>query len=279
MASSSAPERSHSAEFAGKVALITGGASGIGLAAADLLLHRGCRVMIGGISAADVDQAISQLATDSRPENVAGRVADVTDEQAVDELVQDCVSRFGGLDVLITAAGIQRYGSAADTLADQWDEVLAVNLRGTYLAVRYALPHLRSRGGGSIVIVSSVQAFATQTAVAAYTASKGALNALARSIAVDEAGNGVRANTVCPGSVDTPMLRWAAGQYSDGTAEGVQRLIESWGRGHPLGRVAQPGEVAEAIAFLASDRASFITGVSLPVDGGLLSGLAVVIPE
>jgi NAD(P)-dependent dehydrogenase (short-subunit alcohol dehydrogenase family) len=127
-------------------------------------------------------------------------------------------------------------------------------------------------------MVSSVQAFVTQNAVAAYTTSKGALNAFARSIAIDEAKNGIRANTVCPASVDTPMLRSSARSFSDGSDEAAQELVESWGRMHPLGRVAQPDEVAEAIAFLASDRASFITGIALPVDGGLLANAAVVLP-
>jgi NAD(P)-dependent dehydrogenase (short-subunit alcohol dehydrogenase family) len=257
-------------EFDGKVALVTGGSSGIGRAAATLLARRGARVVAAGLGA---DEAAA-------PEHAAVERAevDVTDEDAVAALVDRTVDRYGRLDVLVASAGIQRYGSAAETTAAEWDEVLDVNVKGAFLAARHALPALRASGAGAIVFVSSVQAFVTQSTVAAYTASKGALNALARSVAVDEARFGVRANTVCPGSVDTPMLRFAARTYSDGSDEAVSALVATWGRSHPLGRVARPEEVAEAIAFLASDRAGFITGVALPVDGGLLAQAAVVLP-
>ena len=259
-----------------RVALVTGSASGIGYAAAAALLADGASVMVSGINAADVNAAIESLGGGDR---VAGHAADVTSEDEIVELVAATVSAFGGIDVLVTAAGIQRYGTAADTSAQLWDEVLDVNLKGTFLAVKHCVPQMRRRGSGSVVIVSSVQGFGTQTSVAAYTASKGALNALARSVAVDEARNGIRANAVCPASVDTPMLRAAARDFSDGSPEGEQRLIDAWGRTHPLGRVARPSEIGDVIAFLASDRAGFVTGISMPVDGGLLAALAVALPE
>lgn len=259
------------AEFDGKVAIVTGGLSGIGRATARVLSARGAAVVAAGIPPArDAEAPLPGI------EHVD---VDVTDETATAQLVAHVAATHGGLDIIVTAAGIQRYGTAADTTVDEWNEVLAVNVTGAFHIIKHALPHLRARGGGSIVIVSSVQAFVTQSAVAAYTASKGALNAFARSIAVDEAENAIRANTVCPASVDTPMLRFAARTFSDGSDRAAQALVGSWGRMHPLGRVARPDEVAEAIAFLASDRASFITGVALPVDGGLLAKAAVVLPE
>jgi len=259
----------------GKVALVTGAASGIGQAAADLLAARGATVVAADIATTGAGDGDGGRGSGGLVEHVQ---LDVTDETAVASAVERAAERHGRLDFLVTAAGIQRYGTAADTSAAQWREVMAVNLDGAFHVVRHALPWLRA-SGGAIVLVSSVQAFVTQSAVAAYTTSKGALLALTRSIAVDEAANGVRANAVCPASVDTPMLRWAAAQFSDGTPAAVDALVGTWGRSHPLGRVAQPSEVAEAIAFLLSERASFITGIALPVDGGLLARAAVTLPD
>ncbi|MER7498736.1 SDR family oxidoreductase [Nonomuraea pusilla] len=258
------------AEFDGKVAIVTGGFSGIGRATARLLSARGATVVAAGLPPARDREAPLP--------GVEHVELDVTDEAATARLVEDVAAAHGGLDVVVAAAGVQRYGTAAETGADEWNEVLAVNLTGTFHIVKHALPRLRARGSGSVVIVSSVQAFVTQSAVAAYTTSKGALNAFARSAAIDEARNGIRVNTVCPASVDTPMLRSSARTFTDGTDGAAQELVESWGRMHPLGRVARPEEVAEAVAFLAGDRASFITGIALPVDGGLLASAAVVLP-
>jgi len=258
------------AELEGAVAIVTGGFSGIGRAAAHLMAERGAEVHVIGIRP-ERDAELELV-------GVEHHEVDVTDAQATTGVV-DAVAARSGLDVLVTAAGIQRYGTVTDTRPDDWNALLDVNLTGTFHAVRAALPHLRLSGRGSIVIVSSVQAFVTQAAVAAYATSKGALNALARSIAVDEAGFSVRCNTVCPASVETPMLRLAARTFSDGSGQAVDDLIRSWGRMHPLGRVAQPFEVAEAIAFLAGERSAFITGIALPVDGGLLAKAAVVLPD
>jgi NAD(P)-dependent dehydrogenase (short-subunit alcohol dehydrogenase family) len=258
-------------EFSGKVALVTGAFSGIGQAAADLLSRRGARVVAAGLGAVDATAAPPHASVDSAE-------LDVTDESAVAEVVDSVLARYGRLDVVVTAAGIQRYGSVVETTAHEWDHLMAVNLKGAFLVAKHVLPALRDAGDGSIVFVSSVQAFVTQSGVAAYSTSKAALNGLTRSIAVDEARYGVRANAVCPASVDTPMLRSAARRFSEAGDEGVDAVIENWGRAHPVGRVARPSEVAEAIAFLASGRASFITGISLPVDGGLLAQAAVVLP-
>jgi NAD(P)-dependent dehydrogenase (short-subunit alcohol dehydrogenase family) len=245
--------------FEGKIALVVGGTLGIGRAAAQRLAAEGAAVVTGG----------------REPEaDVAG---DVRDDGYPGALVAHAVERHGGLDVVVYSAGIQRYGTVETTEPETWDEVHGVNVRGAYLVARAAVPALRARGGGAVVLVSSVQATASQTGVAAYAASKGALSTLARTMALDHAREGIRVNSVAPGSVDTPMLRWAADRFrGDGSADDV---IAEWGRVHPLGRVATADEVAAAIAYLASDDARFVTGAELRVDGGLLAGLPVEIPE
>ena len=261
-------------EFRGKVAVVTGGGAGIGLAAARRLAQEGASVVI----CSDREDQAGQAAGGLSEENleVRGMRGDVTSSADMKGLVDFAVEAYGGLDVLVNSAGVQRYGTVADTEESVWDEVLGVNLKGIYLASRHAIPEMRERGG-AIVNVSSVQAIASQRGVAAYTASKGGINALTRAMATDHAEENIRVNAVCPGSVDTPMLRWAADLFKG--EDTVEATVEDWGRMHPLGRVARPEEVAEVICFLASPKASFVTGADYRVDGGLLAALGVTLPE
>ncbi|GAA0949598.1 SDR family NAD(P)-dependent oxidoreductase [Nonomuraea longicatena] len=254
-------------DFAGKVALVTGGSTGIGRAVVERLEAGGASVVFCG----------AEPGAASERERVTGVVADVRSAADMRALADLAVSRYGGLDAVVTCAGVQRYGTVEDTTEELWDEVLDINLKGVYLTCQAAVPRLRERGGGSIVVVSSVQAFASQTRVAAYATSKAALNGLVRSMALDHAADGIRVNAVCPGSVDTPMLRWAADLWKGDRTQ--EELLAEWGRSHPLGRVARPAEVAEMVAFLAGERSSFITGAEHRVDGGLLAQVPVVLPE
>ena len=264
-------------EHEGRVAFVTGATRGIGRASAIELAAQGSVVAVHGL---DLDEARSVVAdieaAGGRALALAGAVED---SAAIGAAIATAVEEFGQLDTLVTSAGIQRYGTAASTPESVWDEVMNVNLKGVYLACHFATPHLRRSAAGSAVIVSSVQGTASQTDVAAYAASKGALHTFARATAVDEGLHGVRVNSVSPGSVDTPMLRASAAGMSDGSDAAVEALLAEWGTAHALGRVAKAAEIASVVSFLASPRASFVTGADIRVDGGLLARLAASLPS
>lgn len=244
-------------------ALIVGGTSGIGLATALLLAERGARVTVAG-------PELTRPESLARPSGIQWVHADVTHP----EEVQACVvsaCRGGTLSALVYSAGIQRYGDVVQTSVEEWDLVHQVNARGAFLAAHFAVPHMPR--GSAIVHVSSVQGTSCQNGVAAYASTKGTLDALTRAMALDHAAQGIRVNAVLPGTVDTPMVRAAAELFRDGKT--VDEVVADWGRLHPMGRVAEPREIAQVIAFLLSDEASFVTGATLPVDGGLLAQLSV----
>jgi NAD(P)-dependent dehydrogenase (short-subunit alcohol dehydrogenase family) len=263
------------AEFSGKVAIVAGGALGIGRAASLKLAREGASVVICSDREEQVEATVAGLRDDGL--EVRGLRADVASSADMKRLMDFAAETYGGVDVLVNSAGVQRYGTVVETEEEVWDEVLDVNLKGIYLASRHAIPEMKKRGGGAIVNLSSVQAFASQKGVAAYTASKGGINALTRAMALDHAEENIRVNVVCPASVDTPMLRWSADLFKG--EKSVEETLKEWGKMHPLGRVARPEEVAEVIAFLASPRASFVTGGDYKVDGGMLAALGVRLPE
>lgn len=242
-------------DLEGKVAVVTGAAMGIGAATATLLSSLGASVVL-------VDRAPATLAGSDGP-NVVVR-ADVATAAGAAAAATAAIDRFGGIDILVNAAGIQRYGDALTTDEQDWDEVMAVNVKSIFLTAKACLPSLIERKG-TIVNVGSVQSVGAFRGAVAYVTSKAAVANLTRALAADFAPD-VRVNAVGPGSVDTPMLRNAAAELA---ADDPDEALRSWGSLHPLARIAQPDEVAEAIAFLAGPRSSFVTGSLLMVDGGM----------
>lgn len=251
-------------KFDGKTVIVTGGALGIGEAVCELLAERGA-----SISILDRDEKAGEKVCRSI-EQKGGRAlfnhVDVSNYSEVATAVEVTQASFGSIDSLVVSAGIQRYGTAVTTDEEQWDEVFGVNLKGAWNAARAVIPFIKQSGGGTIVNVSSVQALASQQNVLAYTASKHGLLGLTRSMAMDFAHDNIRVNAICPGTVDTPMLKWAAALDPD-----PQSVYDACNAMHPLGRIAQPREIAEVVAFLAHGSSSFVTGAIWTVDGGLLT--------
>lgn len=251
-------------DFTGKAIVVTGGASGIGQAAA-----REFAVRHGTVAILDRDERGGQE-TAAALRN-AGFTAlffpvDLAVSAQVESAVEEAAARLNGIDVLASVAGIQRYGTAVTTTEAGWDEVMNANLRGAFLVSKFAVPHMIRRGGGAIVMVGSVQSMSAQRNSAAYVTSKHALLGLARSMAVDFAPENIRVNCVCPGAIDTPLLRWAASLDAN-----PERVLEACSRVSVFGRMGRPEEIAQVIAFLASDSASYITGAAIVADGGLLT--------
>jgi 3-oxoacyl-[acyl-carrier protein] reductase len=219
-----------SGRLEGKRCLVTGAASGIGAAIVEVFAAEGALV-----EAMDRD------------------VVDVADEDAVERAVSDAAERLGGVDVLVNCAGVLAHGTVTSTDLAAWESVFAVNARGTFLMSRAAVP--RMSGGGSVINIASNYALVGGRDAAAYSASKGAVVALTRAMALDHAPDAVRVNCVCPGTVDTPMI-------------GEPRVTESRLARHPIGRIGQPRDVALACVYLASDEAAWVTGAVFPIDGG-----------
>jgi NAD(P)-dependent dehydrogenase (short-subunit alcohol dehydrogenase family) len=252
-----------SISFQNKVAVVTGGASGIGSATVELLCELGARVAILDRNQEQGRLLVERLA--ARGLAASLHACDVVNADSVESAVEAAVRHHGALHVLVHSAGIQRYGDVVSSSLKEWHETFAVHVDGCFHAMRFALPHIVAAGGGAVVIVGSVQTVTAVAGSAAYVAAKHSLAGLARAVALDFAKSNVRANCVMPGAVDTPMLRWSANLAPD-----PQAVLDGCARAHPLGRIAQPLEIARAIAFLASDWASFITGATLLVDGGML---------
>jgi meso-butanediol dehydrogenase / (S,S)-butanediol dehydrogenase / diacetyl reductase len=245
-----------------RVAIVTGGAYGIGKAIVSRCAAENDTVVIADINA-DRGRQLEQ----SVP-HALFKQTDVQSEEQIAELIEFTVSRFGKIDVLCNNAGIERYKAAQEYSSADWSAIINTNLRGAFLATKYAFPHLRKQKG-CVVFTSSVQAIANERNISLYASSKAGLLGLMRGLAVDFARAGVRVNAVCPGATFTGMME--AALQSEADPEGtLRRLSEAI----PLGRIGTPEDVANAVYFLASPQAAYITGAYLVVDGGVLAGLA-----
>jgi NAD(P)-dependent dehydrogenase (short-subunit alcohol dehydrogenase family) len=250
--------------FENRVVVVTGGATGIGAASARAFAREGAHVTILDVNAEDGEATAREI------EDSAGsarfRTVDVTDEGAVKGAVEEAVADFGRLDVMHANAGIEWTKTIAETTLEEWRRVIDVNLTGIYLACRYAMIWMVAQGGGAIVITSSPHALVTSPDSGAYAASKGGVSALMRALALEGATKNVRVNALLPGAIDTPMVRREAAVASD-----PEEQMRRFGLIHPMARLGLAAEVAEGALFLASDAASFVTGATLAVDGGLLA--------
>jgi NAD(P)-dependent dehydrogenase (short-subunit alcohol dehydrogenase family) len=266
--------------FKDKVVLITGGGSGIGKVSAHLFAAEGAQVVIADWNEAEGQRAAKELneqyafvkglsteATKSQAQAIAIAIqTDVSDEHAVKELMDKTLQAFGQLDVLFNNAAVILPKPLEEIDEQSFDHVLAVNVKGVYLTIKHAIPLLR-QSKGSIVNMASLNGLVGQRQNPIYAASKGAVIAMTKSLALDFAADGVRVNCVCPAGVMTPLLEEWTRQQSD-PAEAVQALNAM----HPLGRPATSEEVAQSVLYLASQQAAFITGVALPVEGGASLG-------
>lgn len=249
-------EENENGRFGGRVAIVTGGAAGIGAATSRLLVRDGARVVIVDVS----DSAGEALAGELGADRALFAKCDIGDAKAVEDMTAEAVQRFGGIDILVNNAAV--FGGMGmqtpDLPLEAWERTIRIVLTGTFLCCKFAIPHMKARGAGAIVNVGSVSGIRGDNGFSAYNAAKGAVLNYTRTLAIDHGPDGIRVNAVCPGPVLTgrPML----------TQEDVQEVFMPR---IPLRRYGQPENIAKAVAFLASDDASWITGAILPVDGGV----------
>lgn len=250
----------------GKVAVVTGAGSGIGRACALSLADVGAAVVVNDIDAGAIEQTLDEVLAGGG--KAVGQVGDVRRPDDVSALVDFALAAFGRLDVMVANAAISTYVPFEEMSVEDIDLVLETDLRGALLCAQQSIPALRAAGGGSIVFISSVQAFVTLAGCLPYAAAKAGLVAAARALAVEVGRDGIRVNAVAPGTIDTPMLhRDLSGMNRDEAEQFMQRVNDA----NALGRVGRPDEIAACVVFLASDASSYVTGSTLVADGGYVA--------
>jgi NAD(P)-dependent dehydrogenase (short-subunit alcohol dehydrogenase family) len=245
----------------GKVALITGGSDGLGYATAELFLREGAKVVISGRRPAKGSEAVKRLRKYGDIAFVRGDVSIAADAK---KMVDRTIKMHGRIDILFNNAGIYIEKPVEDMTEEEWDQVIDINLKGTFLVTKFTIPHMKQQGGGVIVNNSSDAGLIGNRSCPAYCASKGAITVMTKALALDYAHDNIRVNSVHPATVDTEMLAREA-RASGNRREYLRKENEK----HPIGRIGRPEEVARAVLFLASDESSFVTGASLSVDGGM----------
>jgi NAD(P)-dependent dehydrogenase (short-subunit alcohol dehydrogenase family) len=252
-----------SGRLVGKSALITGAAAGIGRATAELFAREGARLVLADINTDGLSALRDSLADVTG--DVALVTADVSKSADARQMIEVAVEQYGRLDIAVANAGIIPLASVLEATTDDWDEVMSIDGRGMFLTCKYAIEQMLINGGGSIVCLSSISGMAGQARQSTYGPAKFVASGLTKHLAVEWASHGIRVNAVAPGTINTERV-----QQLPNEPGGIEYL-EAVKAAHPMGRLGEPSEVAEAILFLASDQASFITGAILPVDGGFLA--------
>jgi NAD(P)-dependent dehydrogenase (short-subunit alcohol dehydrogenase family) len=255
-------DRAAGTRLDGRVAWITGAASGIGAACASRFASEGAR--IAGFDLVTPEDA-AWRSVDAEAPGASFQLGDIRSESDVSGAIAEVIDRFGRVDILVNAAGVPGGGPVHALAAEEFDRVIDVNLKGTFLATKHVLGSMMENGGGSIVNIASIEGLEGFEGGSAYNASKGGVVLLTRNLAMDYGRRGIRVNCICPGFIKTPMLE---GVFAEGMEDLLERITEA----HQLGRLGRPEEIASAALFLASDDASFVTGHSLVVDGGFTAG-------